>query len=114
VAKRRLIQMREPPYDFVEVTDDYTPAPRTVTDSALWNDRSYDGLAATDGTPINSRTKHREYMKANGLTTADDFKGEWGRARQQRDAYFTGQSGSGAVRREDVARAIAQLESRRK
>jgi hypothetical protein len=112
-VRRRYIQMREPPYDFIEVTDDYTPAPRTVTDSALWNDRSYDGLTATDGTPINSRTKHREYMKANGLTTCDDFKDSWSKARQQRDAYFTGQSGAGAVRREDVARAIAQLERRK-
>jgi len=113
VARRRFIQRREPPYDFVEVTDDYIPPIRTITDAALWNDRSYDGLAATDGTPINSRTKHREYMKANGLTTADDFKNTWAESRKQRDAYFTGQSGSGAVRREDVARAIAQLERRK-
>jgi hypothetical protein len=112
-VKKRFIQMREPPYDFIEVSDDYTPAPRTVTDSALWNDRSYDGLSATDGTPINSRTKHREYMKANNLTTADDFKNEWSKSRQQRDAYFTGQPGSGAVSRHDVARAIAQLERKR-
>jgi len=114
VSKRRFIQRREPPYDFIEVTDDYVPPPRTVTDAALWNDRSYDGLRATDGTPIDSRSKHREYMKVNGLTTADDFTNTWAKSRQQRDAYFTGQSGSGAVRREDVARAIAQLESRRK
>ena len=113
MARRRFIQRREPPYDFVEVTDDYIPPIRTITDAALWNDRSYDGLAATDGTPINSRTKHREYMKANGLTTADDFKNTWVESRKQRDAYFTGQSGSGAVRREDVARAIAQLERRK-
>ena len=113
MARRRFIQLREPPYDFVEVTDDYISPIRTITDAALWNDRSYDGLAATDGTPINSRTKHREYMKANGLTTADDFKQTWDNARRQRDAYFTGQPGSGAVRREDVARAIAQLERRK-
>jgi hypothetical protein len=113
VGKRRFIQRRDPPYDFIEVTDDYVPPPRTVTDAALWNDRSYDGMRATDGTPINSRTKHREYMKANDLTTADDYKGEWAQARKQRDAYFTGQSGAGAVRREDVARAIAQLERKR-
>ena len=113
MAKRRFIQLREPPYDFIEVTDDYVPPIRTITDAALWNDRSYDGLAATDGTPINSRTKHREYMKANGLTTTDDFKNTWAESRRQRDAYFTGQPGSGAVRREDVARAIAQLERKR-
>jgi hypothetical protein len=112
-VKKRFIQMREPPYEFIEVTDDYVPPVRTITDAALWNDRSYDGLRATDGTPIDSRSKHREYMKVNNLTTADDFKGEWSQARRQRDAYFTGQSGAGAVSRHDVARAIAQLERKR-
>ena len=109
--KRRFIQMREPPYEFVEVSDEYTPAPRTSTDSALWNDRSYDGLAATDGTPINSRSKHREYMKVNGLTTVDDFKQTWKDAERVRDDYRTGKRGS--VTRHDVARAIAQLENKR-
>ena len=113
MPRRRFIQLMEPPYDFVEVTQDYVPPIRTITDAALWNDRSYDGLQATDGSPINTRTKHREYMKTNGLTTCDDFQGEWAQARKQRDAYFSGQSGSGAVRREDVARAIAQLERRK-
>ena len=111
--KKRFIQMREPPYDFVEVTDDYTPAPRTITDAALWNDRGYDGLRATDGADISSRTKHREYMKANGLTTMDDFEGSWAKSRQQREAYYTGQKGSGSISREDIARTIAKLEQRR-
>ena len=109
--KRRFIQMMESPYDFVEVSQDYVPPVRSITDAALWNDRSYDGLQATDGTPIDSRTKHREYMKINDLTTADDFKGEWSEARKRRDEYFTGKKGS--VSRDDVARAIAQLERRR-
>ena len=111
--RRKFIQRRDPPYDFIEVTDDYVPPTRTVTDAALWNDRSYHGLSATDGAPIDSRTKHREYMRANGLTTADDYKNEWAQERKRRDAYFTGQPGSGAVSREDVARAIAQLERRK-
>jgi hypothetical protein len=113
MAKRKFVQMREPPYDLIEVSTDYEPPARSNTDGVLWNDRSYDGLQATDGTPIDSRTKHREYMKDRGLTTIDDFKGEWAEARKKRDAYYTGQPGSGSVRREDVARAIAQLERRR-
>ena len=110
--KRRFVQDRDPPYDFREVTDDHVPLLRSVTDAALWNDRSYDGLAATDGTPINSRTKHREYMKANNLTTLDDFQGELASARQHRDDYYTGKKGT--VTRQDVARAIAQLEQRQR
>ena len=57
---------------------------------ALAGDRHYDGLAAPDGTLINSRTKHREYMKANGLTVSDDYKGEWKQAAKERDNRFNG------------------------
>lgn len=110
MAKKRFIQMREPPYDFVEVTDDYVSGPRSNTDGTLWNDRHYDGLRATDGTPIDSRTKHREYMKINGLTTMDDFKGTWDKAAKDRADYYQGKRGS--VSRQDVARAIAHLEQK--
>lgn len=111
MARRRFIQRREAPFDFVEVTDDYVPAPRTVADAILWNDRAYDNLKATDGADIGSRTKHRTYMRDRDLTTIDDYKGEWAKARQDRDAYFTGKKGT--VTREDVARAIDQLERRK-
>ena len=110
MARRKFIQMREPPYDFIEVSSDFEPEPRRA-DGLLYNDRHYDGLRATDGTDISSRTKHREYMKRNGLTTVDDFKNTWSEARNQRDQFFT-KGGPGI--REDVARAIHQLESRRK
>jgi hypothetical protein len=111
MARRRFIQMREPPYEFIEVAEDFSPGPRTNTDAALWNDRGYDGLKATDGTDISSRTKHREYMRANGLTTVDDFKGTWKEAERKRDAYRTGKTGS--VTKQDIAEAIASLESRK-
>ena len=41
--KRRFVQLREPPYDFVEVGSDYVETLRTNTDATLWGDRSYDG-----------------------------------------------------------------------
>ena len=106
--KRRFIQMREPPYDFIEVSEDYAPEPKRH-DGLLYNDRGYDGLRATDGTPIDSRTKHREYMKRNDLATADDFKETWAKAREKRDDYFQGKGG-GAVKKDDIARAIHQLQ----
>jgi hypothetical protein len=72
-------------------------------------DRHYDGLQATDGTDISTRAKHREYMKKNNLATIDDFQGKFKAEAKKRAEYF--QSGKGgATRREDVARAIAQLE----
>jgi hypothetical protein len=92
----------------VEITREDVPRRR---DDLLQNDRIYDGMKATDGTDISSRTKHREYMKANGLTTMDDFKEEWSKAAEERAKYYTGEKG--AVKGEDIARAIHQLESRR-
>jgi hypothetical protein len=92
----------------VEVPTDYEQPVRQ--DGSLWNDRHYENMQATDGTDISSRSKHREYMKRNGLTTADDFKGEWAKAAKNRADYYQGKGG-GAVSRDDVGRAIHQLES---
>ena len=111
--KRRFIQMKEPPYDLIEVSLDYEPdSPRR--DGLLYNDRDYDGLRATDGTDIGSRSKHREYMRRNGLCTIDDFKESNAKAAQQRAAFYEGKSGSGAVTRSHIHQAIEQLQSRRK
>jgi len=52
--------------------------------SAQFGDRHYDGLKATDGTPIDSRSKHREYMKRHGLTTTDDYRETWKQAENER------------------------------
>jgi len=111
VGKRRFIQSRETPFDFIEVTADYSPDPRN-SDSTLWHDRGYENLKATDGTDISTRTKHREYMKANGLTTVDDFQKTWDKAAQQRAEYYT--EGPRQEVRQDLLRIIEQLQSRRK
>lgn len=58
--------------------------------NALAGDRHYDGMRASDGTDISSRTKHREYMKSRGLTTADDFKGTWKKTEAERTALRQG------------------------
>ena len=107
MARRRFIQMKEPPYELIEVTDDYVSPSRA--DSVLWGDRSYDGMVAPDGTDISSRTKHREYMKAKGLTTMDDFKDSWAQAKESRERYY--QQG-GSFKRADIERAIHQLQNR--
>jgi hypothetical protein len=54
-------------------------------------DSHYAGLRATDGTPIDSRTKHRAYMKANNLALADDFKGVWQKAEVERGKWARGE-----------------------
>jgi hypothetical protein len=106
--KRRFIQSRDPPYDFVEVTEDYV----SFREVRIVGDRHYDGLRASDGADISTRTKHREYMKQRGLTTVDDFTQTWAKAAEKRAEYFTGKGG-GAVTKDDIGRAIHQLESRR-
>lgn len=110
MTRRRFIQSKEPPYELIEVTEDYQ-APMRTDSGALWGDRSYDGLRASDGSDISTRTKHREYMKANNLATADDFKQSWAQAREQRERLFTQ---GGTFRRQDVERAILQLQNRTK
>jgi hypothetical protein len=40
-----------------------------------------------DGTDISTRAKRREYMKANGLVDADDYRGEWAKKAEQRKAF---------------------------
>lgn len=83
-------------------------APDRAVHNALAGDRHYDGLRAPDGTDISTRTKHREYMKRHGLATADDFTDTWKKAEAQRNRYRSGEPGSGAVTRDDIARTIAR------
>lgn len=76
--------------------------------NALAGDRHYDGMTATDGTPINSRTKHREYMKSKGLAMTGDFTETWKQAAKEREAIRTAQALPERKRdvREVVERAI--------
>jgi hypothetical protein len=65
----------------------------------------YGDLRATDGTDISSRTKQRNYMKANGLAMSEDFKEHWKQAEKQREAVLSGEAGS-KERREAIGRAL--------
>ena len=109
MGRRRFIQMTEPPYELVEVSDDFVAPSRHTADGTLWNDRGYEGMRASDGADISSRSKHREYMKSRGLTTMDDYKGEWAKAQKRRDQYRA-EGKHGAVTKHDIAKAIHQLE----
>lgn len=109
--RRRFIQ--DPvTFELIEVTQDYVAPAResAKNNGALWNDRHYDGVKATDGTDISTRAKHREYMKRNNLTTVDDFKSTWAQAQKQRESFYTQ---GGSVRRSDVERAIYQIGNKR-
>lgn len=73
--------------------------------NALAGDRHYDGLRATDGTDISTRTKHREYMKRNGLAMASDFKNTWASSQKEREALRTGTL-KDAELRADITRQV--------
>ena len=73
--------------------------------NSLAGDRHYDGMRATDGTDISSRTKHREYMKKNNLTTIDDFKQTWDKAGAERAKFRSGEHQDTTVRK-DIVSAI--------
>jgi hypothetical protein len=67
--------------------------------------RFYENTAATDGTDIGSRRRHREYMKSRGLAMESDFKQEWQGAAKEREAIRSGEYDRKG-RREAVERAI--------
>lgn len=97
--KRRFVQ--DPvTLDLIEVTDDYVGTRGVSTDSILWNDRQYQDM----GDPrFTSREQHRQFMKQNGLTTADDYQGQWKKDERRRELALQGHDPS---RKQDIAEAI--------
>lgn len=86
----------------------FESVPALAIHNALAGDRHYDGLRATDGTDISSRSKHREYMRANNLTTADDYTQTWAKAEADRKQFFAGHDNS---RTGDIVAAMDKLGS---
>ena len=99
--RRRWIFVDDEAY---EVNRDYVPEPRNH-DGILWNDRLYQD---DNDMRYASRSQHREYMRARGLTTADDFKGEWERAAKERAERARGYD---PKRKQDIADAMRKLEA---
>jgi hypothetical protein len=84
--------------------EDYRP-PERATNAPILMDRFYENTAATDGTDIGSRRKHRRYMKDRGLAPADDFSPGWyakEKAAQKREQDRS--------RRETLGRAIYKMD----
>lgn len=103
MTRRRFIQDPES-LELIEVTGERDPS--RSGDAALWNDRNYTNTTGPNGEDLSSRSKHRAFMKATGLTTADDFKGSWAQSQQARENY---RQKGGSISREDIARSIAKL-----
>lgn len=88
----------------VEVTPDFQAHEER---QPVYTDRYMEGVRASDGTDIGSRTKRRQYMQARGLADASDYTETWAKAEQQRAAFYTPEGKHDTqARREAIARAI--------
>lgn len=94
----------------VELGEDWTDAPRTA---APVTDLYMDGTRATDGTDIGSRAKRRNYMQANGLADADDFRQTWAKAEAER-ALGAASPAQKRERTEALREAVHKLQARRR
>lgn len=97
--------------EMVPVPDDWTGAERRapVATEAL----VYGGLQATDGTPLDSRRRHREYMQSRGLALMGDFKETGPKADARRRETLMGQADK-RERREAIGRALYEQKKGRK
>lgn len=104
MARRRFIQIDG---ELVEVNPDHVSEPRAAKDTGiLWNDRAYQDMGDAR---FNSRTSHREYMKARGLTTTDDFMGDTWRKSEQRRMEI--RQGIDPSRKNDVIESVRKLQA---
>jgi O-methyltransferase involved in polyketide biosynthesis len=73
----------------------------------------YGGTLATDGTRIDTRKRHRDYLKSNGLAMASDFSGQWESQAKEREAFRTGRQRDPGLRAQ-LGRAMHDAESQRR
>jgi hypothetical protein len=95
----------------VEIDADYTGAERRAQTST--EELTYGGMRATDGTPINTKRRHREYLKAVGGAMASDFTETRARAEKVRHDYLT-TGGDHRERKEQLGRALYEKNRRRR
>lgn len=97
--------------EVVEISPDWTDAERrapVVTEELVYGNAG----TATDGTPLNSRSKHREYMKQNGLAMASDYAQQWEKASKQHDDFYAGRHEHKGLR-EAIGRTLEQQRRKR-
>ena len=103
MTRRRWIYIKG---EALEVSEDYAQ-PLKAADNVMWNDRLYQD---DKDQRYASRSQHREFMKRNGLTTMDDYKGTWEKDASKRTSTLAGKD---PTRIRDVVEAFNKLSSRR-
>jgi len=94
----------------IEVSEDFTGAERraqTTTEEIV-----HGGNRSPEGYDISTRKRRREYMRATGVADHSDFTNHLAKAREQRDRFFTGNSGDKS-RREIIGRAMHEARRRK-
>ncbi len=109
MSRRRFIYDPERK-EMVEVGADWSDTERRapVTTEGL----TYGNLRATDGTPIDTRKRHREYLKATGSAMSSDFTETRARAATER-AEMQRTGGDHKERRETLGRALYSTTTQR-
>ena len=102
MSVRRFVQASDG--ELIEVGPDYVPIERAS--NRYVGDSHYDGLRASDGADISTRTKHREYMRRTGLATVDDFGGHFKAEAARRERFF--REGHDPTRRPQIERAVSE------
>lgn len=93
--------------------EEYVPEEPDDKRVMLVTDRHLEGMRATDGTDIGSYRKRDEYLKAHGLTHADDFKQHLSPEQKERRAAAKAQAERRALR-ETVGQTAYELKNRKR
>lgn len=94
-------------YRMVEVDlSTYRPRVRSMSfTDRLISESHYEGAKALDGTPIDSRSRHKRYMEEQGVCHAGDFSEAWYKNRRAEIARENARE-----RRESIAPIVTRAE----
>lgn len=65
-------------------------------------------VSSVDGSVITGRAALREHNIRNGVTFAEDFRGEWAKKAQERSEFMQGK-GKGSITRKHIAEAYERV-----
>lgn len=108
---RRRYRYDEATKQMVEVGSDWTDAERRAQTPT--EELTYGGMRATDGTPINTKRRHREYMQQNGLALVSDYTEHNAKAAKKREDFFAGRHEHAGLK-EAIGRAYDQVKRKRR
>lgn len=95
----------------VEIGSDWTDTERrapVATEELVYGNVG----PATDGAPLNSRRKHRDYLQQNNLALASDYTETWKQAAKRREDFFAGRHKHEGLR-EAIGRAVDKVRGRK-